>query len=195
MCFAAGTQIATASGTVAVENLVSGTSVLTADKQEKPVKWIGRKTVHKLFSGLNMQPVCIAAGALGGGLPTSDLTVTADHGMILDGYVINASALINGTTIDWVRMDDLPTNVTYYHIETEDHDVILANGAPAETFVDAVTRAGFDNHHEYIDLFGADRVIPEMPMLRISAQRLLSKHIKARLGIDTEQTCLGFAHN
>ena len=98
-----------------------------------------------------MQPVRIRAGALGNGLPHSDLTVTADHGMVIDGLIINASALINGTTIDWVPMDELPDRVTYYHVETEDHDVILANGAPAETFVDAVTRSHFDNHQEYLE--------------------------------------------
>lgn len=142
MCFAAGTQIATSTGPRDVERLDIGDVIQTADGTMTPVKWVGRKTVHKLFSGPHMQPVRIKAGALGGGLPHADLTVTADHGMVLDGLVINAAALVNGTTIDWVPMDNLPTQVTYYHIETEHHDVILANGAETETFVDASHAAG-----------------------------------------------------
>ena len=147
------------------------------------VKWIGRQTVQKLLAGPRMQPVRIRAGALGGGLPHIDLTVTGDHGMVIDGLVINASALINGTTIDWVPMEELPDRVTYYHVETEDHDVILANGAPAETFVDIPGRRAFDNYREYLDLYGAERIIPEMDRPRISAQRVVPDHIKARLGI------------
>lgn len=50
--------------------------------------------------------------------------------MIVGDYVINASALINKTTIDWVSLSELPDTFTVYHIETEAHDVILANGAP-----------------------------------------------------------------
>ncbi len=182
-CFGEGTRIAGHSGEKRVENLQIGDVVRTADGSRVRVKWIGRQTVHKLFSGPNMQPVRIRAGALGGGVPHSDLTVTADHGMVIDGLVINASALINGTTIDWVPMTELPDRVTYFHVETEAHDVILANGAPAETFVDIPGRMAFDNYQEYLDLYGAERIIPEMDRPRISAQRLVPDHIKARLGI------------
>ncbi len=182
-CFAPGTAIATPDGNTAVEHLAPGDRVQTDGGGAVPVKWIGRQTVHKLFAGPHMQPVRIRAGALGGGLPHSDLTVTADHGMIIDGLVINASALINGTTIAWMPMDELPDRVTYYHVETEDHDVILANGAPAETFVDYAGRQAFDNYQEYVDLYGAERIVHEMDRPRISSQRLVPEAIRARLGI------------
>ncbi len=182
VCFAAGTFICTALGARVVEDLKIGDEILSSEGQITRVKWIGRQTVHKLFSGPHMQPVRIRAGALGDGVPHTDLTVTADHGMLLDGLVINASALVNGHSIDWVPVDELPDQVTYYHIETENHDVILANGAPAETFVDAVTRKNFDNYQEYLDLYGAERFIPEMERPRISSQRLLPQAIRERLG-------------
>ena len=70
-----------------------------------------------------------------------------------------------------------------YHIETENHEVILANGVPAETFVDVVTRSHFDNYQEYVELYGAPKIIPEMPYPRISSARLLPQAIKDRLGI------------
>ena len=103
--------------------------------------------------------------------------------MILDGLVINASALVNGTTIDWVPMNELPDEVTYYHIETEAHDVILANGAPSETFIDVAGRAAFDNFAEYLSLYGTERIIPEMKYHRITTQRLLPNALKMRLDI------------
>lgn len=190
-CFAADTLIATPAQARRVDELSIGDMVMTASGDTIPVKWIGRQTVRKFLAGPHMQPVRIRAGALGEGLPTKDLTVTADHGMIIDDLVINASALVNGTTIDFVPLAELPDRVTYYHVETEAHDIILANGTPAETFVDAVTRANFDNYAEYIDLFGAERIIPEMDRPRISSQRLLPQTIRERLGIVVDAVAFG----
>ncbi|HEV7457177.1 MAG TPA: hypothetical protein VGN96_10400, partial [Roseococcus sp.] len=62
-------------------------------------------------------------------------------------------------------------------------EVVLANGAPAETFVDYVTRRHFDNYQEYLDLYGAERLIGEMPRPRVSAQRMLPDRLRARLGL------------
>ena len=77
----------------------------------------------------------------------------------------------------------MPAEFTYFHIETENHDVILANGAPAETFIHYAGRMAFDNCGEYIELYGAERIIPEMDVPRISSRRLLPDAIKERLGI------------
>ena len=41
----------------------------------------------------------------------------------------------------------------------------------------------FDNYQEYLDLYGAERIIPEMDRMRITSRRLLPDAIKARLGI------------
>ncbi len=180
-CFAAGTLIATPSGETRVENLAINDPVHTADGRSVVVKWIGRHTITHVVNGAKLSPVRIQAGALGGGLPYTDLVVTADHGMIIDGLVINASALVNGTTIDFLSLAELPDRVTYYHIETEEHDIILANGAESETFVDYVGRKTFDNYLEYLELFGAERVIREMFRPRISSRRLVPETIKLRL--------------
>jgi hypothetical protein len=148
---------------------------------------MGRQTLCKR-RGVpeRMEPVRIRAGAISQGVPHSDLTVTADHGMIIDGLVINAGALVNDTTIDFVPHTRLPEQFIVYHVETEAHDVILANGAPAETFIDYAGRRAFDNFQEYVDLYGCERIIPEMDRMRISAQRLVPDAIRARLGIPAE---------
>lgn len=187
ICFAAGTMITTPNGHCAVEDLVIGDNIVNAEGKGIAVKWIGRQTLQTVLNGQTAQPVRISQGALGEGLPNRDLTVTPDHGMVIDGVVINASALVNGTTINWVPLSELPDTVTYYHIETENHEVIRANGAPAETFIDYVGRRAFDNHAEYVDLYGCERIIPEMAAPRISTARLLPEAIRARFGIGHER--------
>ncbi|GGX63595.1 hypothetical protein GCM10007385_35940 [Tateyamaria omphalii] len=180
LCFAAGSMIATPEGERAVEMLRIGDLVQTEQGHDVKVLWIGRQTVHTAHAPLRMEPVRIAKGALGENVPHHDLVVTADHGMVLDGFVINASALVNGSTIDWVPLTELAERVTYYHVETENHDVILANGAASETFLDMRGRAAFDNFQEYLDLYGTERLIPEMSRARITSPRLLPDSIRQR---------------
>ncbi|MGQ0335672.1 Hint domain-containing protein [Halomonas elongata] len=183
-CFAAGTMIATPEGEVAVEILQIGDSILTANGKTVPVKWVGRHTVSNAFTDPNHQPIRVRAGALGDGKPHQDLVVTAGHGLVIDGLVINAAVLVNGSTIDYMPWDELDELVTYYHIETENHEVILANGTEAETYIDYVDRQAFDNYAEYVALYGHETRVVEMPSHRISARRLLPLAICKRLGIE-----------
>ena len=169
VCFAPGTAIATPEGAVAVEALSIGDPVLTADGRTVSVKWVGRQTRAPLFQRIRM--IRVAAGVLGDGLPLRDLVLTADHALLIDGLLINAGALVNGTTITELR--DLPERVTVYHIETEAHDVILAAGTPAETFIAYAGRQAFDTYAEYVALYDADRPIAENPAPRISSARML----------------------
>jgi hypothetical protein len=62
-----------------------------------------------------------------GGLSHADLHVTADHGMVWEGLVVNAGAMVNGTTIRFVPRSELPDGFTCYHIGTEGHEVVLAS--------------------------------------------------------------------
>ena len=184
-CFLTGTRIATPSGEVAVETLRTGDMVLTADGRAVPVRWLAKQTIANIPYVLSpkLEPVRIAAGALGADLPETDLVVSADHGMILDGLVVNAGAMVNGSSIRFVPLSEMPARFIWWHIETEAHDVILANGAPSESFIDYTGRKAFDNYAEYLDLYGADHLIAEMPAPRVSAQRQLPASLRARLGI------------
>ncbi|NKX44718.1 Hint domain-containing protein [Roseibacterium sp. KMU-115] len=184
VCFLPGTLIATPNGEVAVETLAIGYLVTTADGRAVPVRWVGRQTLSTLFGPPErLMPVRVRQGALGEGLPRRDLTLTADHALLVDDLLINAGALVNGGSIDWVPLSELGARFTVYHVETEDHDLILAEGAPAETFIDYVGRQVFDNYAEYVALYGEERIITEAPYPRISTPRLLPPALKARLGI------------
>ncbi|WP_146199961.1 Hint domain-containing protein [Roseicyclus mahoneyensis] len=183
LCFLQGTLIRTSAGDVAVEKLAIGDKLLTAAGAATTVEWIVRQSVSPRFGGSTMLPVRIKAGGLGHGLPETDLYVSADHGLILDDLMINAGALVNGTTITVMSAADLPDRITYYHVETTSHEVILANGTPAETFIDYAGRQRFDNYAEYVELFGADRPLAEMARARISAARHLPAALRRHLGL------------
>jgi hypothetical protein len=172
VCFAKGTLIATPSGEKTVETLCIGDRIVCSDGREVPVKWIGRQTVSTRFGPAErLMLVRFAAGSLGDGLPQSDLTVTVDHGMLVDGVICHAGALVNGTTISRVPLAEMGETYTVYHIETEAHEIILANGAPAETFIDNVSRRVFDNYAEFETLYGDVPEMEELPYPRAMSAR------------------------
>ena len=180
-CFLTGTDIATPGGERAVESLRIGDLVSTADGLAKPVKWIGRVSAEAgLFEDAafraRIAPVVFRAGALGEGLPRRDLRVSPAHGMLIDGVLIPAAALVNDVSI---LRDQSKQDVTFYHIELEQHDIILSEGAPSETFVDCESRAYFDNAAEYDALYG-DEAVSVPQVARVEAGYMLAA-IRRRL--------------
>jgi len=181
-CFLTGTQIATPDGERPIETLQPDDLVLTAEGTATPVLWVWQQEITNIFGlGEARAPIRVAAHALGPGCPSRDLIVTADHALVVDGLLINAGALVNGTTIRAEPLSRMPANFTYWHIETEEHSVLLAENCPAESFVDYTPRDAFDNHAAYLERYGEGRIIQEMPLIRISTPRLLPPSVKTRL--------------
>ncbi|MFV1877215.1 Hint domain-containing protein [Nioella sp.] len=163
-------------------DLQIGDAILTDDGNTVPIKWIGRQTVMTRFGPAErLMPVRFDAGSLGQGLPHTDLTVTADHGMLVEDVICHAGALVNGTTITRVPLSEMGETYTVYHIETEEHEIILANGAPAETFIDNVSRRVFDNFAEFEALYGDVPEMEELSYPRAMSARQVPQHIRARL--------------
>ncbi|SFK65758.1 Hint domain-containing protein [Falsiroseomonas stagni] len=188
-CFAAGTAIATPGGEVAVEALSPGDLVLTDDGRAVAVTFVGRQTLAAFFLPEERSLVRVAAGALGDGLPKRDLVLTGDHALLLEGVLVNAGALVNGTTIARVARAELPDRFTVYHVETAAHDVILAEGVPAETFMDAKGRERFDNHADYVPPPGAARKI-EHAAPRVTAPRQVPARVLARIAASPDGRAL-----
>ncbi|WP_246504196.1 Hint domain-containing protein [Plastoroseomonas arctica] len=179
-CFYPGTMIATPNGERAVETLVMEDLILTTEGAARPIRWMGRQTVSTRFGDpLRILPVRITAGALADGIPARDLMLSPDHAVLVEGVLIQAGALVNGTTI--LRVFDVPEIFTYHHIELAEHDLVLAEGAPAETFVDNVDRLAFDNWDEHEALYGNLPSIPEMDRPRAKAQRQVPRFVRAAL--------------
>lgn len=151
-CYCRGTLIETAGGEVAVEHLRIGDRLVTASGVARPIRWIGtRSFVGRFVSGnRDVLPIRISAGALGASLPKRDLYVSPLHALCIDGSLVPAAALVNDDLITQLNAVD---RVDYYHIELETHDIILAEGAPAETFVDDYSRGMFHNSAEYAALY------------------------------------------
>ncbi len=151
-CFRTGTRIATPGGYAPIESLDIGDFVLTPGGRPRPIKWIGRRAYAAAFVAANRQlrPVRFAVGALGKGLPRRPLEVSPLHAMLVQGVLVPAGALVNGTTITRACDGD---DVAYVHIELSSHDIVLAEGAPAETFVPVEGRWLFQNGRDYAALY------------------------------------------
>jgi hypothetical protein len=147
ICFAQGTLIATADGETPVEELAEGDMVATLENGRmvpRAVKWIGHRRVNLAAHPHpeRAAPVRIRAGAIAEGEPARDLVVSPDHCLFIDGKLIPARLLVNDATI--VQDRDLRA-VTYYHVELDRHAVLLAEGLPAESYLDTGNRAFFSN--------------------------------------------------
>jgi len=143
-CFAAGTRILTARGEVAVNDLVEDEPIVLANGGQLAVKWIGHTRIDLARHPHpdKAAPVRIRRNAFGENLPHRDLVVSPDHCLFVDGKLIPAKLLINDMTI--VQERDTPV-VTYYHVELDRHAVLLAEGLPAESYLDTGNRAMFAN--------------------------------------------------
>ena len=181
-CFAAGTLIRTPGGEMEVEKLKVGDEVCTTTGRLVPVRWLGKQTIFTRFGPAErLLPVRFKQGSLGDGIPHTDLTVTSDHAILIDNVLCNAGALVNGSTIARVPLGELGDTYTVYHVETAAHNVIIANGAPAETFIDNISRSAFDNYDEYLGTYGEQLEMTEMPFPRALSSRQLPASVKQRL--------------
>ncbi len=121
---------------------------MTRSGAARPIRWIGTRRYTAAFAAgrPDILPVRIAQGALEDNVPRRDLFVSPLHAMFLDGVLIPASALVNGHSITQPEPAD---QVEYFHLELDSHDIILAEGAASETFVDDGSRGMFLNAAEY----------------------------------------------
>jgi hypothetical protein len=148
-CFRRGTRITAEHGERAVESLEIGDRVMTLSGELKRIRWIGKRhyTAETLAERPDMRPVLVRAGALDDFLPRRDLWVSPEHALYVKGALVPAVLLTNGVSI---LTDESVSSVSYYHLEFESHEVVFAEGAPAESFVDDDSRQMFDNAAEYV---------------------------------------------
>lgn len=183
-CFAAGTSIRTPTGPVAVEDLEVGQLVDTMDVGPQPVRWIGKQSVP---GEGRFAPVRFDTGAIGNDAP---LLVSAQHRMLIADWrselmtgepevLCAAIHLCDGDAIQQVQVE----RVTYYHIMFDSHQIVFANGAPAESFFvgDYQSQADAATYEELITLFPElkDRAHPARKPARMFLKKYEARVISA----------------
>ncbi|GBR52866.1 hypothetical protein AA106555_1067 [Neokomagataea thailandica NBRC 106555] len=151
-CFLAGALIATPKGEKTVESIKLGDEILALVEGE----WVSRRVVrikervgsaqNGVPDDLSGYPVCILEGAFGPALPSQDLFVTAEHCFLLDGKFVPIRMLVNGTSVKYENIE----TYKYYHIETEEHSIISANGLKTESYLNTESRVSYYNAEDNI---------------------------------------------
>jgi hypothetical protein len=143
ICFAAGTLIDTDQGPRPVEALRAGDLVLTRDHGYQALVWCGSRALSEADLAVcpSVQPVQIAAGALGAGLPARELRVSPRHRMLLTGSraeLMFGAREVLVTAADLVGLPGVSqpqaAGVTYVHVMCARHEILRAEGAWSESF-------------------------------------------------------------
>jgi hypothetical protein len=142
-CYAAGTRILTARGEVAVEALRVGEMVCVFRAGGLlPIVWLGQRRLrpHLHPHPQDLHPVRVAAGALADGVPARDLWLSPEHAVFLHGVLVPIRTLINGTSVAQVAARE----ISYWHVELPRHDLLLAECAWSESYLDMGNRDAFE---------------------------------------------------
>ncbi|KQP99999.1 hypothetical protein ASF59_10010 [Methylobacterium sp. Leaf121] len=149
---------------MAVERLQVGDFAVTASGALRPIAWIGHRDLDGDGMALHhdQQPIRIHPGAFGNGLPFRDLFLSPGHPVLVGadadnagGVLVPVMCLINGTTVTREPV----ASVTYWHVELDSHDILLAEGLPAESYIDGGDRAFFAEGSDHA-LHNPDFVAP-----------------------------------
>jgi hypothetical protein len=138
-CYVEGTLIDTPDGPRAVEQLAPGDLVTCHDGRHVPVRFTASRRISaaeaRAFEAL--RPVVIPAGALGIGIPSADLSVSALHRILVRDPDLE---LLFGLEAAYVAARDLPgahqaaeADLTYVHVLCDRHECLIANGCESES--------------------------------------------------------------
>ncbi|MCP1196121.1 Hint domain-containing protein [Acetobacter senegalensis] len=161
-CFLAGSMIRTANGDVVVEDITIGDQVVAFDWKNnrnilRSVVWVGtaRAVVRPhLADDEAGWPVRVLKDAIADGVPYKDMLITAEHCLFFEDRFVPVRMLVNGRTIFY---DKSILSYDYYHVETELHSVITADGMLTESYLDTGNRSSFRQDGKVATLRGTAR--------------------------------------
>ncbi len=143
MCFAADTLILTADGPRAVQGLLPGDMIWTRDHGFQSLRWIGKRRSDAVDLAANpkLRPIRIAAGALGCNQPSAPLSVSRQHRILIRSSVARTlfgtdeilAPACQLTDVPGIMVDLSVSQVTYYHLMFDAHQVVDSNGAQTES--------------------------------------------------------------
>lgn len=175
VCFVFGTLIETLNGPVRIEQLKVDDLVMTADNGPQEIRWIesNRVSAKRMEQMPNLRPVRIRAGALGKGIPHRDLYVSQQHRILVSGAAVQllfgeSEVLVAAKSLcTWPGIDivDEAKPVEYFHILLDRHEILEAEGAPAESLYlgdEALHALSSDGLQELGEIFqGVEQNLPE----------------------------------
>ncbi len=186
VCFVAGTLILTPDGERPIESLQPGDFVVTPNGP-RAVRFLARSTRSiPQLRAFGKMPIRIAQGALGHYGPACDTFLSPSHAICIGDYLVEAGALINGTSVE--QLTEWPEDflLTYYNLELESHALITANGMVAESYFanfrsNGFSRDSWDNYDEYVELYGEGTMMEEMDLQRVPFARQMPMELRLLL--------------
>lgn len=142
VCFVQGTRILTEVGARPIEELTPGDRIVTRDNGVQVLRWIGGSTQSgaALTTCPHLRPICIAAGALGPGIPERALRVSPQHRILVRSRITARMFGPGGVLVPAVKLLPLPgvarcdaAPVTYLHLLFDRHEIIFAEGCETES--------------------------------------------------------------
>ncbi|GBR45908.1 Hint domain-containing protein [Neokomagataea thailandica] len=151
-CFLAGSMIETPEGYKAVETLTANDKIIVLRNGEQTVeavRWVG-KTSRTVRQGRHITasnyPVRVLKDALADGVPFKDMLITAEHCLFFNGNFVPVRMLVNNHSIFYDRSI---TSYTFYHVEMENHAIIIADGVLTESYLDT---GNINRFHEGVQI-------------------------------------------
>ena len=143
ICFCRGTEIETDQGPVQIERLAVGNRIVTRDNGIQEIRWMGsiKISTREFENNPDIRPIRIRAGALGNGLPNKDLYVSPQHRILIRSEIarrmfgvfeilVAAKHLLK---LNGIEITEDNSEVEYFHILFDRHEVVFANGAETES--------------------------------------------------------------
>ncbi|OCX63058.1 hypothetical protein BFP70_12635 [Thioclava sp. SK-1] len=137
-CFTPESKIATATGDVAIADLIPGMRVITRDNGLQQVRWVGRRHFGWRALGLNpfLRPVLIKAGSLGPEFPQRDMLVSPNHRFLASASELPGERL--GMAQDFLDRDGVERvaarRVEYMQVLLDRHELLLVDGCWSESY-------------------------------------------------------------
>jgi hypothetical protein len=153
-CFLRGTRIRTLNGFRSVERLSVGDVLPTVFTGPAPIREIRHFCYERQGRNeawpLGVRPIRIRPSAIEDNIPNADLYLSAAHSLYIDGVLVPAWNLVNGTSVTCDDAEHLDV-IEYFHISLDQHDVIDAEGALCDTFLETTdyTAMSDDKGEEY----------------------------------------------
>lgn len=213
VCFGEGTLIETGKGPQRIETLEPNARIALANGSFAPLRLNLQSPVSaaEMQRHENLRPVRICAGALGAGLPKRDLLVSRQHRMQVSSPIAQRMfgdldvlvAAIRLTELLGIYLDERIAALNYYHLVFDHHQIVLAEGAPSESFYigrEAIAALNPDARGEVLTLFPqlarkARTMRPAHPIpMRALQKQLIARHLRNdKPLLNLPATQIGFA--